>query len=89
MTSKQNGTKFYIMSKRILSNLLLYQSSKVVGKAEIDFNKELLNRHPNDYKEKRIAKPLQKAQRLQKQIRKTAIEKMEKDRGETTRKPYQ
>ena len=77
------------MLEKNLVELLLYESSKVVAKLEIDFNKELLNRHPNDYKEKRIAKPLQKAQRLQKQIRKTAIEKMEKDRGETTRKPYQ
>ena len=37
-----------------LVELLLYESSKVVVKLEIDFNKELLNRHPNDYKEKHI-----------------------------------
>ena len=33
---------------------MLYESSKVVAKLEIDFNKEPVNRHPNDYKEKRI-----------------------------------
>ena len=37
-----------------LVELLLYESSKIVAKLEIDFNKELLNRHPNDYKEKHI-----------------------------------
>ena len=30
------------------------ESSKVVAKLEIDVNKELMNRHPNDYKEKHI-----------------------------------
>ena len=30
------------------------ESSKVVVKLEIDFNKELLNRHLNDHKEKRV-----------------------------------
>ena len=33
---------------------MLYESSKVVAKLEIDGNKELMNRHPNDYKEKHI-----------------------------------
>ena len=41
------------MPKRILSNLL-YESSKVAVKLEIDFNKKLMNRHTNDYKEKHI-----------------------------------
>ena len=45
--------KFYIMPKRILLKLLLYESSNVAAKLEIDFNKELLNRHPNDHKENR------------------------------------
>ena len=57
------------MLEKNLVELLLYESSKVVAKLEIDFNKELLNRHPNDYKEKHIA------QGLRKQIRKTAIKK--------------
>ena len=35
-----------------LVKLLLYESSKVIAKLEIDFNKELLNCHPNDCKEK-------------------------------------
>ena len=34
--------------------IYIYKSSKVVAKLEIDFNKELLNRHPSDYKEKHI-----------------------------------
>ena len=38
---------------------------------------------------KNVYTSFQKVQGLQKQIRKTAIEKLEKDRGETTRKPYQ
>ena len=62
-------------AEKNLVELLLYESSKVVAKLEIDFNKELLNRHPNDYKEKHI--PFQKTQGSQKRIRKTAIEKME------------
>ena len=41
-------------AEKNLVELLLYESSKVVAKLEIDFNKELLNRHPNDYKEKHI-----------------------------------
>ena len=45
-------------AEKNLVELLLYESSKVVAKVEIDFNKELLNCHPNDYKEKLI--PLSK-----------------------------
>ena len=41
-------------AKKNLVELLLYESSNVVAKLEIDFNKELLNRHPNDHKEKCI-----------------------------------
>ena len=41
------------MPKRIFE-LLLYESSKVLAKLGIDFNKELLNLHPNDHKEKLI-----------------------------------
>ena len=41
-------------AEKNLAELLLYESSKVVAKLEIDFNKEPVNRHPNDYKEKRI-----------------------------------
>ena len=37
-----------------LVKILLYESSKVAAKLEIDFNKELLNRHSNNYKEKHI-----------------------------------
>ena len=49
---------FKIKWNGILSNveknlveLLLYESTKFVVKLEIDFNKELLNHHSNDYKE--------------------------------------
>ena len=49
---------FKIKWNGILSNveknlveLLLYESTKFVAKLEIDFNKELLNHHSNDYKE--------------------------------------
>ena len=41
-------------AEKNLVELLLYESSKVVAKLEIDVNKELLNRHPNDCKEKQI-----------------------------------
>ena len=44
-------------AKKNLVELLLYESSNVVAKLEIDFNKELLNRHPNDHKEKRYSFP--------------------------------
>ena len=46
--------KILYNAERNLVELLLYESSNVVAKLEIDFNKELLNRHPNDHKEKRI-----------------------------------
>ena len=62
-------------AEKNLAKLLLYESSKVVAKLEIEVNKELMNRHPNDYKEKHT--PFQKAQGLQKRLRKTAIEKVE------------
>ena len=41
-------------AEKNLDELLLYESSNVVAKLEIDFNTELLNRHPNNHKEKRI-----------------------------------
>ena len=41
-------------AEKNLVELLLYESSKVVAKLEIDVNKELMNRHPNDYKEKHV-----------------------------------
>ena len=62
-------------AEKNLAKLLLYESSKVVAKLEIEVNKELMNRHPNAYKEKHT--PFQKAQGLQKRLRKTAIEKVE------------
>ena len=46
--------KILYNAKKNLVKLLLYESSKVVAKLEIDFNKELMNRHTNDYKEKHI-----------------------------------
>ena len=58
------GDDFQIKWNEILYNaeknlvkLLVYESPKVVAKLEIDFNKELLNCHPNDYKEKHIHLP--------------------------------
>ena len=41
------------MPKRILSTFAVLVI-KCCSKLEIDFNNELLNRHPNDHKEKRI-----------------------------------
>ena len=41
-------------AEKNLVELLLYESSKVVAKLEIDVNKELMNRHPNDCKEKHV-----------------------------------
>ena len=34
--------------------LLLYESSKVIAKIEIDFSSEIYKLHPDDYKAKRI-----------------------------------
>ena len=52
---------FKIKWNGILSNVeknlvefLLHESTKFVAKLDIDFNKELLNHHSNDYKEKHI-----------------------------------
>ena len=61
--------KILYHAEKDLVKLLLYELSKVVVKLEIDVHKELLNRHPNDYKENG----------LRKRIRKMAIEKVELD----------
>ena len=52
---------FFIKCKEILYNaeknlveLLLYESSKVIAKIEINFSNEIYKLHPDDYKAKRI-----------------------------------
>ena len=52
---------FFIKWEEILYNaekklveLLLYESSKVIAKIEIDFSNEIYKLHPDDYKAKRI-----------------------------------
>ena len=41
-------------AEKILVELLLYESSKVIAKIEIDFSNEIYKLHPDDYKAKRI-----------------------------------
>ena len=41
-------------AEKILVQLLLYESSKVIAKIEIDFSNEIYKLHPDDYKAKRI-----------------------------------
>ena len=76
-------------SKKNLVELLLNESSNVAAKLEIDLNNKLLNLHPNDQKEQGIHLSKNTRVRKGKRIRKRKIIKMEKDRGETTRKSYQ
>ena len=76
-------------AKKNLVELLLYESSNVAAKLEIDLNNKLLNRHSNDQKEQGIYLSKNTRVRKRKRIRKREIKKMEKDRGETTRKSYQ
>ena len=52
---------FFIKWGQILSNaeknlveLLLYESSRVIAKIEIDFSKEIYKLYPDDHKAKRI-----------------------------------
>ena len=41
-------------AEKILVELLLYESSKIIAKIEIDFSNEIYKLHPDDYKAKRI-----------------------------------